>query len=237
MDLSVADSPFAAPGEEQQRDKDRSKTKEPRVGRACDVSILFACDALCRWRTLKWSVRSQPCRRAKVRCLAQPDQPCARCMNAKLECTFEQKATKRGPPKGCVLPLAPAPRACRAVTEGRVPVSARATALARLLTRGASLSHSYVESLERRLEAMEALLRALSATSGADMDQLPSTDYDLDDRAEDPGSSRDQSTPSSIAAMSPEASARIGLSGDSVDRLAADLEELSVDKVCLRPLQ
>ncbi|GAA5954165.1 hypothetical protein JCM21900_006949 [Sporobolomyces salmonicolor] len=82
-----------------------AKPRQPRVGRACDT-----------------------CRRRKVRCdgggpgaePGQPDQPCVLCAAQGIPCTFEQRPTKRGPPKG------------------------------------------YVESLERRLEAMENLLATLS---------------------------------------------------------------------------
>ncbi|KAM0754722.1 hypothetical protein T439DRAFT_345565 [Meredithblackwellia eburnea MCA 4105] len=167
-------------GQQSHKDKDsaskQSKSKEPRVGRACDA-----------------------CRKAKVKCLdGMPDSPCARCKSAGVPCTFEAKPTKRGPPKG------------------------------------------YVESLERRLEAMEALLRALSATtSGNELDNL-SSEMMMDDSEEGGGASgsvgpasRERSTPGSTSGASPLASLgppKPSTNLDSVDRLAADLEELSVDK-------
>ncbi|KAK4704332.1 hypothetical protein P7C70_g1875, partial [Phenoliferia sp. Uapishka_3] len=160
MDYPV-DTPGSKADGEQQK-----KGKEPRVGRACD-----------------------PCRRAKVRCLdGLPDRPCARCKTSKLACTFDEKAVKRGPPKG------------------------------------------YVESLERRLEAMEALLRALSATSSADLDKLPTADFDFDDNGDDLQAFREHSTPGSTTGASPMGNGKTNVSLESVDRLAADLEELSVDK-------
>ncbi|KAI5477108.1 Zn(2)-C6 transcription factor [Pseudohyphozyma bogoriensis] len=106
------------------------------------------------------------------RAYASPDSPCARCKAANLSCTFEQKAVKRGPPKG------------------------------------------YVESLERRLEAMEKVLAALNAKPPPGFSEqftAMANEWDEDE------------PPEPATATSPETSG-------VMDALTAEMEELSVDK-------
>ncbi|GAA5976642.1 hypothetical protein JCM11641_005649 [Rhodosporidiobolus odoratus] len=100
--------------------KEGKEKRPPRVARACDL-----------------------CRRRKVRCdgsgitSTEPnasnvaEHPCSLCSAQGVPCTFEQRTTKKPPPKG------------------------------------------YVESLERRLEAMESLLASLSEQTAQELAQTP----------------------------------------------------------------
>ncbi|GAA5892807.1 hypothetical protein JCM5296_006012 [Sporobolomyces johnsonii] len=145
----------------------QAKPRLPRVGRACDT-----------------------CRRRKVRCdgggpgaePGQPDQPCVLCAAQGIPCTFEQRPTKRGPPKG------------------------------------------YVESLERRLEAMESLLATLSPKEASDLPQTLPRDSGASAHDEDLCSQFPSLCGSPTEPKAPEPT---GL--DAIDQLGSKLDDLVIE--------
>ncbi|GAA5929605.1 Zn(II)2Cys6 transcription factor [Sporobolomyces koalae] len=171
---TVSNNPAAS---EQASSRDRVTQQQQRPGRACDT-----------------------CRRRKVRCEGgaaatapgQLDQACTLCTAQGIVCTYEQRATKRGPPKG------------------------------------------YVESLERRLEAMESLLASQFANrdhNDAARSPLPlpgtitsNGHHGIDENACFPPSS----TGSPQSAANPSLPAATGL--DAIDELSMRLNDLSVER-------
>ncbi|GAA5913054.1 Zn(II)2Cys6 transcription factor [Sporobolomyces salmoneus] len=144
----------------------KDKPKQQRPGRACDT-----------------------CRRRKVRC--EGAAPCNLCVAQSIPCTYEQRATKRGPPKG------------------------------------------YVESLERRLEAMESLLAQFADKEGRSSgvnDSAASTQSHEGARNRtsedaDDGTPFPATTPGSSSSNGPPAT---GL--DAIDELSSKLNDLAVEQ-------
>ncbi|GAA5821325.1 hypothetical protein JCM10212_006780 [Sporobolomyces blumeae] len=164
---STASSTGAPLNSSTSSDANSRLSRQARQGRACDT-----------------------CRRRKVRCdgggpasePGQADQPCVLCVQQGISCTFEQRTTKRGPPKG------------------------------------------YVESLERRLEAMEALLTQLAPKEGGANPSAAtsSTPLSRDDALSD---GHDEG---SIDSMPPTSSIPpTGL--DAIDKLRLKLSDMSIE--------
>ncbi|GAA5829265.1 hypothetical protein JCM3766R1_001041 [Sporobolomyces carnicolor] len=159
----------------------RDKSKQaPRPGRACDT-----------------------CRRRKVRCEGgapatapgEIDQACTLCAAQSIPCTYEQRATKRGPPKG------------------------------------------YVESLERRLEAMESLLAQFAdkesrSSRGVDSTETP-PQHDRDSTRNAQNEDADDGTPFLAVATPGSSSASAGPPAtglDAIDELSLKLNDLVVEQ-------
>ncbi|GAA6007177.1 hypothetical protein JCM11491_003032 [Sporobolomyces phaffii] len=180
MSLHLAPSSQALDHPESQLAKDRAK--QQRQGRACDT-----------------------CRRRKVRCeggapaieAGDVEHACTLCVAQGIPCTYEQRSTKRGPPKG------------------------------------------YVESLERRLEAMEQLLAQFAGKEGRPAAQDGSTHHTRDSRQpprrDSPHDDDDDAAlfPASIAATpgSSSTSATPCATGlDAIDELSMKLDDLAVEQ-------
>ncbi|GAA5996297.1 hypothetical protein JCM5350_006503, partial [Sporobolomyces pararoseus] len=151
----------------------KERTKQQRPGRACDT-----------------------CRRRKVRCEGggpatepgETDQACTLCVAQGIPCTYEQRTTKRGPPKG------------------------------------------YVESLERRLEAMEALLAQFAGKEGvrparSDSAETPPNHERASSEADDSALFPLVATPGSSSSST--AQPPTGL--DAIDELSMKLNDLNVE--------